>query len=295
MNTTSHDQNAHMHAPDGHLRPWDHSWGQAFLVLGVALIVFFIIFRAPIGDAVWLWSNRSTYNHCFLVLPIALYLLWEDRHRFFQEAPNPSVLGLGVMAVFLLLWMIAAAADIAEGEHIALVGILQGLLLAVFGLSIYKRHWLPFTYLWLLVPTGEFLIPVLRDLATIQSEWWLKLANIPVYVENYLLQTPTGNYFIAPGCAGLNFVLSAIALTPVYGMLIFKGWGKRLAAIGIMLIIAVVANAIRIFGIIALAEYTNKRIDIVDDHILYGWGFFAVISHCHGNDRLSLCGCPSPR
>ncbi len=256
---------------------WDSPWGFALLSFGVSFLLFVFVFRDPIGDAVWLWSNRSTYNHCFLIIPISLYLLWEERHDFFAKIPQPSFWGLGVLAVFLVLWALAATANILEGEHIALVGLLQGLLLTIFGADIYKRHWLAFCYLWLLVPSGEFVLPMLRTLAALQSEWLLEIAQIPVYLENYTLETPTGRYFVADGCAGLNFLLSAVALTPIYGMLMYRGWTKRLVALGLMIVIAIIANAVRIFLIIALAEYSDKQIDIVDDHIVYGWGFFAII------------------
>ena len=36
-------------------------------------------------------------------------------------------------------------------------------------------------------------------------------------------------------------------------------------------------NGVRIAGIIALAHWGGQRLNIVDDHLLYGWGFFAIV------------------
>jgi len=242
---------------------------------GLACILF--LFSGPIEDAVFLWSNRSAYNHCYLIIPISLFLLWENRGQLSESVPTPSLLGLVGIAGFSAVWIFAAAAGIAEGEHIAIVGLIQSLIIALFGTRIYRQNLIAFLYLWLLVPTGTFLLPTLQQIALVQTEFLLNLSGIPNFVEGFIVEVPTGRYHIAPGCAGLNFVLSSIALTPLYGYLIYQSWQKRLAAVGIMLLVALVANAIRIFAIIALAEWSNKQIDIVDDHLLYGWGFFAVI------------------
>ena len=43
------------------------------------------------------------------------------------------------------------------------------------------------------------------------------------------------------------------------------------------LVLAIVMNGVRIAGIIALAHWGGQRLNIVDDHLLYGWGFFAIV------------------
>ena len=250
-------------------------WPLALFAAGLGLIL--ILFFAPIQDAVYLWSNRSAYNHCYLIIPISLFLLWDNRRELAGSVPRPSQWGLVGILGFSAVWIFAAAAGIAEGEHIAIVGLIQALIIAIFGVRIYRQNLIAFLYLWLLVPTGTFLLPTLQQIALVQTEFLLNISSIPNFVEGFIVEVPTGRYHIAPGCAGLNFILSSIALTPLYAYLIYQSWIKRFAAMAIMLIVAMVANAIRIFAIIALAEWSNRKIDIVDDHLLYGWGFFAVV------------------
>jgi len=253
------------------------AWRLPLVFFAAGLLCILILFSGPIQDAVFLWTNRSAYNHCYLIIPISLYLLWDNRSELSDSIPSPSIWGLIGIAGFSGVWIFAAAAGIAEGEHIAIVGLIQSLIIAIFGTKIYRQNLIAFLYLWLLVPTGTFLLPTLQQIALVQTEFLLNLSGIPNFVEGFIVEVPTGRYHIAPGCAGLNFVLSSIALTPLYGYLIYQSWTKRFAAIVIMLLVALVANAIRIFAIIALAEWSNRQIDIVDDHLLYGWGFFAVI------------------
>lgn len=253
------------------------AWRLPLAFFAAGLVCILILFSGPIQDAVFLWTNRSAYNHCYLIIPISLYLLWDNRTALSEAVPTPSIWGLTGIAGFSAIWIFAAAAGIAEGEHIAIVGLIQSLIIAVFGIQIYRQNLIAFLYLWLLVPTGTFLLPTLQQIALVQTEFLLNLFDISNFVEGFIVEVPTGRYHIAPGCAGLNFILSSIALTPLYGYLIYQSWQKRLAAITIMILVALVANAVRIFAIIALAEWSDRQIDIVDDHLLYGWGFFAVI------------------
>jgi len=252
-------------------------WRTALLSLALALAGLVFVFREPIAGAVSLWWHISTYNHAFLILPISLLLISEKKEALKAVTPAPSFWGLAVMAGFAFVWLGSYAADVAEGEHFAILGMIEALLLTVLGARVFRLLLFPFLYLWLMVPTGTFLLPTLQWLSTVQVEALLHFSGIPVFTQNTLIQVPGGLYTVAPGCAGLNFIFTALALAPLYAYYMYTGLAKRLAAVGIMIVVAILANAVRIFAIISLVEFTNKRIDIVDDHLLYGWGFFALV------------------
>lgn len=255
--------------------------GNSWVVTGVAVLLgvigLVLLFPETVRTAVVLWANRPSYNHAFLILPIALYLIWDRRHRLAEETPRPSAWGLPVVVAFAFLWLVSDAADVSEGRHIVFVGLIQGLLLSAVGPRGYKLMLLPFCYLWLMVPTGTFLLAGLQGVATALSTALIGLTQIPLFVEGNTIQVPTGLYVVAPGCAGLNFLLSALAVGVLFAYFVYHRPMKRVAFVAALLVTAVLANAVRIFGIIVLAELTDRKIDITDDHILYGWGFFVVV------------------
>lgn len=253
------------------------SWLLVAAVLAGVSVVFIALYYASIASAVTLWATRATYNHGFIILPISLYLVWERRTLLASLKPTPSVLGLLVVAGFGLAWLVASAAGIAEGQHLALVGMIQGFLLAILGLGLFRTMLLPIMYLWLMVPTGGFLYPVLQSVATYITAQLLLLSQVPTYVEGFDIHVSVGLFHIAEGCAGLNFILASLALAPLYAYFMYQSMIKRIAAVAVMVVVAMIANGVRIYAIIALAQFTDRKIDIVDDHLVYGWGFFALV------------------
>lgn len=253
------------------------AWKKCIFWGAGALLGVLVLHIETAARAIDLWSSSSAYNYAFLVLPIAAYLVWEERSRLAEMTPEASLLGLLVVFVFSFSWLVADAVGINEGRQLSLVGIIQGILLTVLGVRIFRLLLFPITYLWLLVPTGEFVVPTLQKVATAGSEWLLNISGIPNFVEGFLIQVPAGNFLVEPGCAGLNFILSSLALSLLYGKLTYRRWRTRLICILAALLIAVLANIVRIYLIIAITQITDRRLNIADDHILYGWGFFAVI------------------
>ena len=86
-----------------------------------------------------------------------------------------------------------------------------------------------------------------------------------------------GNFLVEPGCAGLNFVLASLALSLLYGKLTYRRTLTRILCVAVAIVVSILSNAVRIYLIIAITEWSHRRIPIADDHLLYGWGFFAVI------------------
>ena len=252
------------------------AWAMTVAVLLASVSILVVLFWETASDGVLLWT-RSAYNYCYLILPISLYLVWERRHAIAPLRPRPTLWGLVLASGCLVLWVAAEAATVTEVAQFALVGLIQSLLLTLLGWRVAAALALPILYLLLMVPTGERILPLLQFIATEQSVFWISLSGIPIYHEGIIIYVPSGTYRVATVCSGLNFLLSATALSLVYGNLMYQGIVKRIACVAIMAAVAIVGNGIRIYGIIVINHYYGANIDIVDDHYVYGWGFIAVV------------------
>lgn len=249
----------------------------AWMALFVSVVAVVAIFAQTAGTAIAQWENSSAYSYAFLVAPISAFLIWRDRAAFVGTTPRPWAPGLIMVAAFAGLWLLADMLSLNEGRHIAFMGMIQGTVLAVIGLGLYRALAFPLLYLWLMVPTGTVLVTPLQHLSHAGSLTLIRLSGIPVFADGMLIEVPEGRFFVAPGCAGLNFILTALALSLLYGKLNYRSAAARLRCVAIALGAAVVSNIVRIYLIIVLTQLTHRKLDIAEDHLLYGWGFFGVI------------------
>ncbi len=252
-------------------------WPPAIVTLSITTATIMLTFRHDIGAAIWTWSHIPTYYYCFLIAPISGYLVWQQRKTLATQIPAPSSAGVAFSLFCLVLWWAAEATLITEVRQVAVIGLLQGVAWAVLGSRLYRRLLFPLLLLFLMVPSGTVLLPPLQAVTTWLSGRMLDAAGVPIFVEGTTLEVPTGNYFVAPGCAGLNFLLAALTLSLLFGHQHYHRPWKRLLCVTAAVSIAVLANGVRVFGIIWLAEASHRHIDIVEDHLLYGWLFFSLI------------------
>jgi exosortase A len=249
----------------------------AGLVAATATVLLLAIYGETAATAVALWSHASAYSYAFLIAPISAFLIWRERGRLVGLSSEPTVIGLAVTAAFAVVWLAADFLWIAEGRHIALMGMIQGLLLAVLGFRVYRILAFPLLYLWLMVPTGTFLIAPLQHISHAGALALIKLSGIPVFADGMLIEVPEGRFVVEPGCSGLNFILAALSLSLLYAKLNYRSIRARVICVALALATSVVANIVRIYLIILLTQVTHRQLDIADDHLLYGWGFFGAI------------------
>jgi len=263
---------------DEHAR-LQRAWRAAAATLAIAILGLITLFWEASVAAVNVWSDSATYNHCFLIVPIVGYLIWERRVIFAQTRPAPIFLVPALaVAIGSAAWLVASTATVFEVQQFAMFGILQCLLLAVLGWRVYFALAFPFFYLIFLVPSGEQLVPVMQDFTTWFIAVGLDVIGIPNYVDGVFISIPSGNFHVAEACAGLRFLIASVAYGFLFADLIYRDWKRRAIFVVLSVTIPIVANGFRALGIVLIANYSNHKYAIGADHLVYGWGFFAAIT-----------------
>jgi exosortase A len=249
----------------------------AWVGLAVGLAVLALLFHTEAVAAVTTWIKSTAYNHCFLVIPIVGFLIWDRRSslRGLTAEPVPLVallaLPLGV------LWLAAERLGIMEGRQLIAVSMVQVLLLGMLGWRLWRAVSGPLLYLYFLVPFGEFLTPKLQDITTWFIRHGLDILGIPAYIDGYIIDIPEGSFFVAQACAGLRFLIASIAFGVLYSLLMYRGVWRRSAFIAISIVVPIIANGFRALGIVWLGHYLGSADAAATDHILYGWIFFSIV------------------
>ena len=107
------------------------------ITLAVGLVALGLLFHQEIAGAIRTWSDSTAYNHCFLVLPIVGYLIWDRRDtlRGAVAEPTPWVALFGIPVA--LIWLLAERLGIMEGRQLMAITFVELLLLGVLG----RRLW----------------------------------------------------------------------------------------------------------------------------------------------------------
>lgn len=263
-------------APGARAAPW-RRWLVALSCLVVGVAALGALFPAETLGAWRVWTGSTAFSHCFLIAPLALYLVWDRRDTLRDVAPRPAFWALPLLPILSLAWLTAAVLGILELQQLLLLTMIESLLLVVLGPLVCRRLLGPFLYLYLLVPTGEFLVPSLQDWTARFVVASLHLAGVPVFSDGVLIQIPEGDFMVAEACAGLRFLVASVAFGIFFALIVYRRWARRLAFIAMSLTVPIVANGLRAFGIVYLAHVTNDVVAVEADHVIYGWGFFAAV------------------
>ena len=252
-------------------------WRTAAIVVALAALVFGFVFFHDVQAAVTVWLQSTAYNHCFLILPLIGFLLWERRAVFCAVAPKPVFWPLMAMPLLSAVWLAAAVLDLNEGRQLAVVAMFEIVLLATIGTRAARALLAPLLFLFFLVPSGAFLVPGLQKITADIAVHGLHFLNIPVYSDGMMIEIPEGQFEIAEACAGLRFLIASIVFGCFFSVVMYRSFWRRALFIALSLAVPVGANGLRALGIIVLAHIEGSAAAVEADHVLYGWLFFSLV------------------
>jgi len=245
------------------------------LTLGVTAWV--LLFLPECTAAVGVWRTSDTYGHCFLILPMAIYLVWDRRAVLAGLAARPMpalvILALPIAAV----WFAAERLGVMEGRQLVAIAALELLFLVTLGWRLFRALLAPLLFLVFLVPFGVFATPALQGFTAAFIVGGLNILGIANYATDLTIEISAGVFYVAEACAGLRFLIAAVAFGVFYSVLIFHSPGRRALFIAVSIVIPILANGLRALGIVVLGAALGSAEAAAADHIIYGWVFFSVV------------------
>ncbi|MEM7082327.1 MAG: exosortase A [Pseudomonadota bacterium] len=251
---------------------------RAALVGGGVLLVLLGVLYFPSLQTMWhTWGDSNTYQHGFIVFPMSAYLIYTQWSRFAAAPQQPVLLGALVLIGCGLLWIVAELLNVHVIGQLMFVSMILVLAASYFGLSKVATLLFPLAYLYFAVPMGESLVPVLMDFTADFTIWALKATGLPVYRDGMFFSIPAGDFEVAKACSGIRYLMASFALGTLYAYLSFRSFRKQLVFSIISLIVPIIANGIRAYGIVMIAHFSDMRYAVGVDHLVYGWMFFGFV------------------
>ena len=252
-------------------------WMQATWLLVALVVAIIVALWDTAASMVGVWEHSTTYNHGFLIPFITLWLLWSKRHELVMIVPRANAFGLVGMLGAALLWLAGEIASVQLVQHFALIFMIQAATLAVWGWPAVRLLLFPIGYLLFAVPFGDFLTTPLQDFTAGFAVYFLKLFGIPTFSDGVFISIPEGNFQVAEACAGLRFLIATLAVGALFSYLFYRGMGRRIIFLILTFVIPVIGNGIRALSTMMIGHYIGMQYAGGVDHLIYGWGFFAVI------------------
>jgi exosortase D (VPLPA-CTERM-specific) len=235
----------------------------AYLLLPQAGMLWLMVLTCAALPVFWLgiqslgtaWITPE-YSHGPLIPLISLYLfLRELRQAGPYAGPIDRRPGIFLLGFALALGIFGNLVQIPDLVTYALILWTGAVLLICFGWQRGRLHWAPVLHLVFMLPLPQFIYwQMTIFLQMVSSEigvWFIRLADIPVFLQGNVIDLGIYQLQVAEACSGLRYLFPILSFSYLYAIL-YRGpfWHK--AVLFVMAApLTVFMNAFRI-GVIGI-------------------------------------------
>ncbi|HRF63573.1 MAG TPA: exosortase [Candidatus Competibacter sp.] len=250
----------------------------SFLTIFCCIVAFYLLFHDVIAKLVQDWATDDNYSHGFLIVPISLYLAWERRDRLLRAPLAPSSLGLIVLVGGIVLLVAGVLGAELFVTRIALLAVLTGGILYIFGWIHLRLLAFPLALLLLMIPIPAIIFNQvafpLQLLASRFAAGVLSLWGIPVLREGNVIMLAHTTLEVAEACSGIRSLMSLVTLGILLGYFTeSRSWVRWVLGL-VTIPTAILANGLRVAGTGILAHYWGAEVAEGFFHTFSGWLIF---------------------
>jgi len=224
--------------------------------------------------------SDPTFQHGIFVPIFALFVLWQDRKKLKAIASTPSLAGLPLVVLSLLMLVLGELGAELFSSRVSLLILFAGLIILFQGWTFFRAVLFPLAFLILMIPIPNLIISQitfpLQLLAARLSTALLELVNVPVLRQGNVIHLASGPLDIVEACSGIRSLLSLVTLSIIYSYLMETRTWVRVLLVCSAIPIAIAANNFRIFGTGLLVQYGYPDLAEGFFHALGGVLIFAV-------------------
>jgi exosortase A len=251
--------------------------GRAFTVIALVLLSFGACWPGTLSlMASWEDTVGRTYTHGYVVVVLALWMIWRDRMSWTTVPARPFLPAVALLFAGALGWLVAYRAGLQIVHQAALPAFAASAVLVMFGWRTLRALAFPLAWLYLAIPIWDAVRPLLNWISVMAVRLLLRIADIPAYFVNNTFEIPSGTFAIADGCSGLHFFVVALTISLLYGEINRDNLRTRVKLVLFALVLAMATNWLRIFIIVLAGHLTDMQHRlVVNEHYSFGWYMFA--------------------
>lgn len=248
----------------------------------IAVVLCFAVFSGALLELFNRWNTQEEYSHGFLIPIVSAWLLWLRRHALTASVGRPSFAGVALIAIAVIMHVVGELSAIFILSQVGFVVALLGIVLAIGGYSLLRVAFVPIAYLLFAVPLPYFIDALLTlRLQLISSElgvFFIRLFQIPVYLDGNVIDMGTYKLQVIEACSGLRYLYPLLSLSFLAAYL-FQGRLWQRAIIFLSAIpIAIGMNGFRIGLVGFLVDRWGNQMAEGVLHFFEGWVIFLACS-----------------
>lgn len=225
--------------------------------------------------------QEADMSYGWYVPIFSLYVVWTERRKIVESVGPSSLWGLFLILPCAFVGFLGVRGEQVRFEILGFVGLLIGLVWAMFGSRTTRQVLFPALFLLFCIPLQSYLDIVtvhLRLMAVSVAFEILKGCGVEIVREGTMLFSPTGAFSIdvADPCSGLRSLFAMMALTAGYSYFTQPTWIRRGLLFALSIPIAIVGNVVRVLSIVAIAATCSSDFATGFYHDYSGYVVFLV-------------------
>src|ERR1051325_11047839 len=166
------------------------------------------------------WASDGNYSHGFAVLPLASYFAWQRRVALLKLPLRPTVAGVAVIAIALMLLFAGTLGAELFLTRISMLGCVAGVVLFVAGWRHLRILSFPLAFLLLMIPVPAIVLNhvtfPLQLLASRVGASLLSSMHVPVVRDGNVIVLANATLEVAEACSGIRSLISLLTLAIVF-------------------------------------------------------------------------------
>jgi exosortase len=245
------------------------------IMLYTGLVLLFIIAFFPvIRSLVDTWIHSDDNSHGLLILPVSLYIIWQNRENLANLQVEPGRAGKSLVALAILFYILSYKAGIATLSSLSLVLTIWAIVWVLLGKTIIKTVLFPLALLLLMIPVpAQFFsmatIP-LQLMVSQASAVIVRLLDIPVLREGNVIHLPGRTLEVVQACSGLRSLMSLVTLCAIFGYMTLSSNILRGLLIVGSIPAAVLVNIFRVILMVLSFYYIEFDLTSGTPHTVFG-------------------------
>lgn len=224
------------------------------------------------------WMADESYSHGWLVAPISLWLVWQQRERLRQAPMRPAASGLLLVLGSLALFIAGSLAAELFTTRISLIGLLAGTVVFVYGWRHLRIVAFPLAFLVFMIPLPSVLFDrmtqSLQLVASGLGERLLRAADFAVLRDGNILTLSSITLQVTDACSGIRSLMSLLTVTSLVAYLFEPTLVRQVALTMAAVPLAIVLNGFRVaFTGIAASRFGPEMARGLI-HEMSGWAVF---------------------